>query len=228
MKMIRFTSLVIVLAAFLFCAPKASAQVEIGVKVAPSFSFARTIAKEQYNLQNKGSNLNFGVGIIADYFFGANYALSSGLIFNTKGSTISFDYTADDAMGVRQTGENDINLQYLEIPVTLKLFTNEVSQGTRLYFQAGPSLNTMLAAKFDDRKVQPNGDKYTKDFNLFEISLLLGAGAEWELGQSTKLFAGLSYHRGLTDFDELYEKRFGDKKIELKNNSVAVDLGIKF
>ncbi|WP_207436240.1 porin family protein [Sabulibacter ruber] len=226
--MIRFTSLAMVLAALLFFSQKASAQVEIGVKVAPSFSFARVIAKEQYNLKNKGSNLNFGAGIIADYFFGANYALSSGLLYTTKGSTISYDYMTDDAMGTRQTGENDLSLQYLEIPVTLKLFTNEISKGTRLYFQAGPSLNTMLAAKVDDRKVQANGDKFTEDFNLFEISLLLGAGAEWDLGQSTKIFAGLSYNRGLTDFDELYQKRFNDTKIELKNNSVSIDLGIKF
>ncbi|WP_181307863.1 porin family protein [Rufibacter sp. XAAS-G3-1] len=228
MKMIRFTPLVFILAALFFCSQEASAQVEIGVKVSPSVTSTRTIARDQYNFKNDGASAAFGMGIIADYFFGANYAFGSGLLYSTKGGEVSYDYSP--VAGTFLRASDDINLQYLEIPLTLKLFTNEISSGTRLYFQAGGSLNTMLAAKVNDRKVDNNsGDRYTKRFNTFEIAALLAAGAEWQLGQSTKLFGGISYHRGLTDIDNnYYSDLFSDKKVELKNSSFALDFGIKF
>ncbi|MFA1772283.1 porin family protein [Rufibacter glacialis] len=230
--MIRFTPLVLVLAALLFCSQKATAQIEIGVKVSPSINSTRTIAKDQYNFKNKGADAGFGMGIIADYFFGANYAFSSGLIYNGKGGEVAYDYTIPTAGGTGTTqmkGSDDISLQYLEIPVSLKLFTNEVAPDTRLYFQAGGSLNTMLAAKVNDKKVDSEGDKFTKRFNTFEVGAVLGAGAEWALGESTKLFGGLSYHRGLTDVDDdHYSGIFNDNKVELKSSSFALDFGIKF
>ncbi|WP_210461988.1 porin family protein [Rufibacter roseolus] len=230
MKMIRFTPLVLVLAALLFLSQEASAQIEIGVKVAPSVTSTRTIAKDQYNFKNEGAGVGFGMGVIADYFFGANYAFSTGLLYNVKGGEVSYDYRQMNGTAeTRITGSDDINLQYLEIPVSLKLFTNEVATDTRLYFQAGTSLNTMLAAKVNDKKVDTEGDKYTKRFNTFEIGAVLGAGAEWQLGESTKLFGGLSYHRGLTDVDDdYYAGTFSDNKVELKNSSFALDFGIKF
>ncbi|MBC3540462.1 porin family protein [Rufibacter sediminis] len=231
MKMIRFTPLVLAFAALFCFSQEASAQVEIGVKVSPSVTSTRTIAKDQYNFKNDGAGVGFGLGVIADYFFGTNYAFSSGLLYNVKGGEVAYNYTQNvDGVTTNKSGSDDINLQYLEIPLTLKLFTNEVAPETRLYFQAGGSLNTMLAAKVNDKKVEDSsGDKYTKRFNTFEIGAVLGAGAEWQLGQSTKVFGGLSYHRGLTDVDDnYYSGTFGDKKVELKNNSFALDFGIKF
>ncbi|ALI99282.1 porin family protein [Rufibacter tibetensis] len=231
MKMIRFTPLVLFLAALLFGSQEASAQIEIGVKVSPSVTSTRTIAKEQYNFKNDGARVGFGMGVIADYFFGANYAFSSGLIYNIKGGNVAYDYR--QSSGTTQTiieGSDDINLQYLEIPVSIKLFTNEISAGTRVYFQAGTSLNTLLAAKVNDRKVDNDtGDRFTQRFNTFEIGAILGAGVEKQLGQSTKLFGGLSYHRGLTDVDDdYYASIFSDSKVELKSSSFALDFGVKF
>ncbi|RNI32621.1 PorT family protein [Rufibacter immobilis] len=237
MKMIRLTPLVLVLAALLSYAQQAAAQIEIGVKVSPSVNFSRTFAKDQYNFKSEGAGAGIGIGIIGDYFFGANYAFSSGLIYNSKGGKISYDYNPyvaadpnDPAIPAPIKGKDDINLQYLEIPLTLKLFTNELSAGTRLYFQGGLSLNTLLASKVNDKKIDNNtGDRYNKRFNTFEIGAILSAGIEWPLGQSTKFMGGLTYHRGLTDVDNgHYSGILGDKKIEFKNNTIALDFGLKF
>ncbi|MFB9863337.1 porin family protein [Rufibacter immobilis] len=234
MKMIRLTPLVLVLAALLFYAQQAAAQIEIGVKVSPSVNFSRTFAKDQYNFKSEGAGAGIGIGIIGDYFFGANYAFSSGLMYNTKGGKVSYNYTRAATPNAPAPepikGKDDINLQYLEIPLTLKLFTNELSAGTRLYFQGGLSLNTLLASKVNDKKIDNNtGDRYNKRFNTFEIGAILSAGIEWPLGQSTKFMGGLTYHRGLTDVDNgHYSGILGDKKIEVKNNTIAFDFGLKF
>jgi len=210
---------------FLVAGFSAMAQVEIGLMVSPTITGNRFIAEDRYNFEKDNSNLRLGVGVIADYFFAQNYAFSTGLLYRSKGSDIS--YIATDANGIPGKEEDKLAIQYLELPVTLKLFTNEVAPGTIIYFQVGGSLNTKVAAQVDDKKVI-NGEKVIKRFNIFEADALLGAGAEFQMGQSTKIFGGLTYHRGLTDIDDYYEKLIGDKNIGLKNNSVSIDVGVKF
>jgi len=214
---------------FLCAGYTSMAQVEIGLMLSPTITGNRFVAENKYNLEKESSGLHLGVGVIADYFFAQNYAFSTGLLFRGKGSEITYTYSHDDGSGATVTtaGKDDIALQYLELPVTLKLFTNEIAPGAVAYFQVGGSLNTKVAAKVNDRKVI-DGEKVLKRFNIFETDVLLGGGVEYQMGQSTKIFAGLTYHRGLTDIDDYYEKLLGDKNIALKNNSVSLDLGVKF
>jgi hypothetical protein len=201
----------------------AMAQVEIGLQISPAIAGNRFVAEDKYGFEKENSSLRLGVGVIADYFFAQNYAFSTGLFYRSKGSEIS--YLSPDGSSARL--QDDISLQYLAIPVTLKLFTNEVAPGTILYFQVGGSLNTKVAAQVNGKKVI-DGNKVTKRFNIFEADAILGAGAEYQIGQSTKIFGGLTYHRGLTDIDDFYEERLGDKNISLKNNGVSIDVGVKF
>ena len=214
---------------FLVAGFSAMAQVEIGLQVSPAITGNRFVAEDKYRLEKENSSLRLGVGVIADYFFAQNYAFSTGLFYRSKGSEISYNYTREDGSGATTTtsGKDDIALQYIELPVTLKLFTNEVAPGTIAYFQVGGSLNTKVAAQVNDKKVI-NGEKVTKRFNIFEADAILGGGVEFQLGQSTKLFGGLTYHRGLTDIDDYYEKLLGDKNISVKNNGVSIDVGVKF
>ena len=214
---------------FLVAGFSAMAQVEIGLMVSPTITGNRFIAEDRYNFEKENSSLRLGVGVVADYFFAQNYAFSTGLVYRSKGSEISYNYTREDAGGstVTTRGKDDISLQYIELPVTLKLFTNEVAPGTIAYFQVGGSLNTKVAAQINNKNVI-DGDKVGKRFNIFEADALLGGGVEFQMGQSTKIFGGITYHRGLTDIDDYYEKQLGDKNIALKNNGVSVDVGVKF
>ncbi|MCC9136447.1 porin family protein [Pontibacter silvestris] len=206
----------------------AMAQIEIGLQISPTITGNRFIAENRYNFDNESNTLRLGVGVIADYFFAQNYAFSTGLHYRSKGGDISYSYTRTTGTGSETlSGQDDITVQYLEIPVSLKLFTNEVAPGAILYFQVGGSLNTKVAAQVNDQKVI-NGEKAIKRFNIFEADAILGGGAEFQMGQSTKLFVGLTYHRGLSDIDDYYEDLLGDSNIGLKNSSVSLDFGIKF
>lgn len=214
---------------FLCAGFSAMAQIEIGLQFSPTVAGNRFIAEDKYNLEKESNNLRLGVGVIADYFFAQNYAFSTGLMYRSKGAEISYNYIRENGDGSTEQirGEDDIAIQYIELPLTLKLFTNEVAPGTLLYFQVGGSLNTKVAAQVNDKRVI-DGEKVIKRFNIFEADVLLGGGAEFQMGQSTKVFAGLTYHRGLTDLDDYYEERLGDKNISVKNNGVSLDVGLKF
>jgi hypothetical protein len=205
----------------------AFAQWEIGIKLSPSIASNRVVAPKDFNFSALNAKTHFGGGVTADYFFGENYAFSTGLIYNAKGAGVKYNYTSGSKI---LQGEDEFGIQYLEIPVTIKLYTNDIATDTRLYFQAGGSLDPRISAKVNGEKLDAASDKFTGHFNLIDISALFGLGAEMQMGESTKIFGGFSYHRGLVDIDDFYEKKenFDNKNIEIKSSYVALDLGLKF
>lgn len=214
-------------------APAAFAQVEIGLKVSPSIVYLRPDSPSGTSFASEKSKLSFGGGIFMDYFFGENYAFNTGLFLTGKGGTISY---SEPVLGTanRPRVEQKIAMQYLELPLTVKLFTNEVAPDTRVYFQVGGSLAVPV-------QVRINGEKYYTDpydnnnqtkagKHVFDIdaNIIGGAGVEYQLGQSTKLLAGISYHHGLIDFDRYFERNRGFSEVNIKNSVFALDLGLKF
>lgn len=219
--------------AALAIAPAAFAQVEIGLKVSPSITYLRPDSPSGTSFSSENSKLSFGGGVFMDYFFGENYAFNTGLFLTGKGGTLSYnDRTATGTTSVRV--EQKIGMQYLELPLTIKLFTNEVAPDTRVYFQVGGSLAVPV-------QVRINGEKYYTDLydnnnqtkagkHVLDIdaNIIGGAGVEYQLGQSTKLLAGISYHHGLVDFDRYFERNRGFSDVNIKNSVFALDLGLKF
>jgi hypothetical protein len=208
----------------------ASAQVEIGLKLSPSVTSLRTDSPASLGFNSEKSKGTIGGGVIVDYFFGENYAFSSGLLLTGKGGTISY---LDPTTQKRQ--EQKLGLQYLEVPVTVKLFTNDIATDTKLYFQLGGSLNAAIAAKINGEKRYTDPGKPTADGSkaldhviLPDAAVLAGFGAEYQVGQSTKVFAGISYHRGLVNIEKYFDKERGFQDVTLKNSEFALDLGIKF
>ncbi|MGY2133751.1 porin family protein [Hymenobacter sp. HD11105] len=200
----------------------ASAQVEIGIKLSPSIAYLRADGPSQYTFKSEKSKLGIGGGLVVDYFFGQNYAFGTGLQLTSKGGTVS--YLANTTTG---DSEQKISLQYLEVPLTVKLFTNDITTDTKLYFQLGGKIGGLVAARIDGNKFYQGTERSRKHFIIPDAALLGGFGAEYQVGQSTKVFAGLSYHHGLANVDR-YFKRTLNNDVTLKNGEVALDLGIKF
>lgn len=200
----------------------AFAQFEIGLRVAPALAGNRFIAESRHNMEKTSMHARFGVGLLVDYFFTQNYALSTGINYTSKGSGIRYSPTQNAGQVTDR-----FSLQYVEIPVMMKMYTNEVAPDVKVYFHLGPSINTNISAKVNDEKLI-NGEKATKRFNLFEVSGVLGTGVEYQLGQTTRVFGGLAYHRGLTNIDNYYKDALGDKNISIRSDSFVLDLGLKF
>jgi len=208
----------------------ASAQVEIGLKISPSITSLRAESTSANSFSSDGSQLGFGGGLVVDYFFGENYAFSTGLLLTGKGGTIAYnDVTNNVPLVVKQK----FTTQYLELPLTVKLFTNEIAPATRLYFQVGGSLNVPIGTRIGGEKFYKDpatgAENKASDYvYFFDADALAAIGAEYQLGKSTKVFGGISYHRGLVNIDHYFVSKRSFKDVTIKNSSVALDLGIKF
>ena len=202
---------------FLFLAGYSNAfsqQIKIGVQLSPTLSFNR-VSDESPNIDFAGSGVGGRAlaGAIVDYMLQENYFVSSGLFFVPK------------RVGLRDNAADQVReaykLHYLQIPATMKLFTNEVALDTRIYFQAGFTLDIKLLEDNLSDEV-----KYVEDFGFVDSSLLLAVGAEHRYGYNTILFGGFSYRRGLGNVvRNQYEP---SEDIVIKNDLFSLDLGVKF
>lgn len=213
----------------------ACAQVEIGLKISPAITSLRAESTSKNSFASDGSQLGFSGGLVVDYFFGENYAFSTGLELAGKGGTIRYTDYQNNGVGNGNAFQNSYKMstQYLQIPLSVKLFTNEITSGTRIYFQVGGSLNVPIGTRINGSKfyTDPATGTETKAGDYvypFDADALVAAGAEYTMGKSTKLFAGLGYHRGLVDIDHYFESKRGLTDVTIKNSSFGLDLGIKF
>ena len=220
----------------LACTSTAFAQVEIGLKLSPSLTSLRTDGPSASRFENGDTKLSLGGGLLVDYFFGENYAFSTGLFLTGRGGTFTYTDNGNEPSApapVRFEVKRKIAIQYLELPATVKLFTNEVSPGTRVYFQVGGALAVPVGTRVNGEKrfTDPvtNEEIKASDHVLFiDANVLAGAGVEYQLGTNTTICAGLSYHRGLVNIDSYFDDERDIKDVAIKNSEVALDLGIKF
>lgn len=196
----------------------ANAQFKLGIQFSPTLSTNRIEANsDSLNLDTDGTGLRMAVGPIIDYQIKDNYYFSSGLLFVSK--RVGVEATRVDGSGL--PNRETYNLQYLQVPISLKLFTNEVSIDKKFYFQLGTTLEFAI-----DEKSKEDENFLIEDLALFDSSLLLGFGLEYQLGVNTTLFGGFSYHRGL--FNVVSDQAALDTDLKMKNDYLGLDLGIKF
>jgi hypothetical protein len=192
-------------------------QTELGIMLSPSLSVNRiTTETGIYNLTSGGAKVKLSVGAFADLFLRENYYFSTGLFLIPKNVTIR--YTPD--IGLGQIRES-FRVQYLQIPASIKLYTNEVALDRRIFAQFG-FLNEIKI----NQKAQTEFNNVLRNFRLFDISLLIRGGLDFRLGYNTSLFTGISYTRGLTNV--LGRHSLSNESLNIKNDLLSLDVGIRF
>jgi Outer membrane protein beta-barrel domain len=223
----------------LLAAAPAMAQLKFGLKVAPTVAYSRITDETSRDLSTgdikysgNGPGIGFTSGLVLDYFIKPNYAVSSGLFYTVKKARVDGG----------NLGTINWNLQMLQIPVTMKLFTNEIATDMKLYFQLGGSLDFIVTQK--KKKFSPKDpaivDFDGAPFKSFDVSILAGAGLEYRLAESTTLFGGFSYNRGLlnlvTKFGAFNENKAvgyssmsnANDRYGVRVDMISLDAGIKF
>jgi hypothetical protein len=172
------------------------------------------------------SKLGFTVGVSGDYMPKENYGIS------VEANLVQFDasYVELVPMGSFQSTKitNDIYFQYFQVPVSLKMMTNEFGY-YRFYIKAGvvPSILTRSRSDINIESSDPSLNKSIKGKNSynqsipFDIGLLIAMGIEYNLSGTTNLVAGLSYHDGFLNLTR-------EKDVTIKSRFISLDLGIKF
>lgn len=235
------------LTAFLAFVVSAQAQKEFkfGVHIEPSVSF---FASNDKDVTPDGSNLGFTFGLLGEYYFGNsdNYALVMGgnfafgrggtLLYEDGGRLFPDSELDAESYAVNGTGATGIDgnemlltpgtkvkysLNYLEIPVGLKLRTNELGESyMRAFFQlpvltigipvsARATIEAPEVANFASSTGDPvyytpekvKGENVYKDIFPLQIQLGAGAGVEFSPNQEggLMLIGGIFYNYAFLD-----------------------------
>jgi hypothetical protein len=180
------------------------------------------IKPDTKDFESKGIRLGFGYGLITEFSLADNYSFTTGIESFYNGGKLERKYTIDSIT------TTTYKLQYLEIPVALKMKTNEINYIT--YFaKFGGSIGARLNSKADitikqgSRETTDSDQDINKNINLFRVAFQLGVGIEYSLGGSTAILVGLNFNNGLTDI--LKNK---DKVMKANNNYISLNLGVLF
>ncbi|MBC7488059.1 MAG: PorT family protein [Cytophagaceae bacterium] len=182
---------------FIFCLLtfNAFSQVKFSLKLSPAVALTRVTDKENAlpDASSNGAGGAFVGGAALDFFITDNLAFNLGL-----------NYVATQVNAKYYGGGSEYSfkrsVQYVQVPVTLKAFTNEIATDMQLYFQLGPTMNFKISEKLKSKG--GNFDLDDDDHKIIspvDVGLYFGAGVLYKVGESNALFAGFYYNRGLTN-----------------------------
>lgn len=229
-------------------------RLRFGAFVAPNISWMKPTAAtddgNQFKTENNGSRIGFTYGLMADYFFVQNYGIVTGVSINQTGGKIQAT-AINSAAGTSKVvkAEFDYSLQYLDIPLALKLRTDNIN-GFRFFGQLGVSLGINISKKADYKVSYYDAASRLRDTSGTKIKLTgavtniapvmfqmnIGAGAEYPFSNKLTAYFGLFFNNGFApdatnpdkfDNDKLgYQGSFKDANTRL--NNFALRLGLFF
>lgn len=186
------------------------AQTKLGFKFAPVIASNR-VTNDSLTFKENGSSFKLSIGLMVDKPITDTYFFSSGIMYIPKQITFKRDKLAEEYKS-----------HYLQIPVSLKLFTNELTPDLKAYLQIGVGLEI----KVYDEPLEPGFDAIDS-FSPVDLPVILGLGVEFRAGLSTLVFGGITYQRGL--INTVSETTIPDlDDLQIRHTIVSLDLGIKF
>ncbi len=223
--------------------------VRFGFQLSPTFSWMSTNVT---TINSSGTNLGLKLGMIGEYYFRENYALTGGLGFAfNAGGTLLFDNPGTfwsetnlpPALDTIDSGGTKLrhNIQYVEIPIGLKLRTNEF--GYMSYFVEPAitiGINTQARGEITgtDNDLANLEEKFDirREVNALNLAWGITGGFEYSVSQSMGLIGGLGFQTGFTDvttdnagnveFDPQRGNRRDDSKATV--HSIIIKLGVIF
>ncbi len=195
---------------------------KFAVVVDPKFSWLNSDVK---GVDRNGSHFGVNIGLNVDKFFAQNYAIMSGISIDNTGGKLSYDKvkyldTKAEADSVRAGSTLNYKLQYINIPLGLKLKTNEIGYltfFTHLGLNAG--INIKAIGEIDDYEL--NNTNISNEIRRFNLGYFIGAGVEYSIGGNAAIIAGLTYTNGFVDITT-----DNDYKVTLSN--LAFRIGVLF
>jgi hypothetical protein len=232
-----------------------------GLFFAPNNSWMKATASKSndgmYIVDASGSKVGYSWGLMIDHFFDDNYGIATGAQLSTMGGIVNATYNTAvlplvPPTNLVKSAEFDYRLQYFEIPVNLKLMSDNLPGGIRVFGNLGVTAAINISKKTtytvtytDTSATAPGGtkDKIATGENeklrgglsitpiLFQMNL--GGGMEYSLTDKLSLYVGLFFNNGFApdvtspkDINMNYKGEFTDGNIRL--NSLNLKVGMFF
>lgn len=162
---------------------------------------------DQDSLEYQGSKFGLGYGFMGEISLATNFALVTGFDVSYMGGKlqqagVEHVFDTDTLSSIKNSS---YKLQYLDIPLTLKMKTNEINYIT-YYARIGGSFGIALSGKAENEFVSIDRtknetitiDKLGSDMAFLRANFVIGAGFEYSLGGTTTALVEASFTNGLT------------------------------
>jgi hypothetical protein len=178
----------------------AQQKISFGIHADPVISWFSSDIKET---SNEGARSGFNFGLNVNKYFTPNYSFSTGIsIINCGGTLTSTETTIMEFTNFTSSvppGDKVVyKIQYLAIPLGLKLQTNQI--GYLTYFtDLGLDPKVVIGGKCDIPSLGIKGEKALDELNSFNLSYHITAGVEYSVGGTTALVFGLNFDNNFLD-----------------------------
>lgn len=221
----------------------ASAQIKLGLKIAPQITYVSTESK---GISSTGTKFNIPYGLMLDYYFSENYAFATefsiaGYSGNLKALDLIVSRNGNTA--TVQDVSYTYNLRFISVPLMLRMRTKEIGY-LRYYAEFGLDNNFLIkntadisCSEFSLTDVNVNNpdklDEYTlktsnspsqsltDNVSFYRGALVIGAGVQYNVFSNTMLVGGLRYNNAFTNFTE-------EANWKSKLHGISLNIGVLF
>lgn len=234
--------LALTLTAISFTLLSTAQEFRFGFKASPSITWVKSNSK---SMSPDGIGVGFSYGLMGDFGISDNYAFSTEILVTSMRSKFVMNdtfltHTTGTGSTTRYTDVSlDYKLQYLQIPLSLKMKTSPVGENEIVYYgQFGIAPSFMISSKLQvtsspgyvegdyynnnsDESDELGFDQFNDNTNFIRIPMILGVGIEYPLSGKTALVVGLRFDNSFVDV-------LDDKNREAINNYLGLNVGVFF
>jgi hypothetical protein len=201
-------------------------KISFGIHADPVISWFSSDIKQ---VRNNGARPGFSFGLTYNKYFTSNYSFSTGIsLLSTGGKIVSSDTAVLDFSKVKLTvlpGTTvEYKLQYLAIPIGLKLQTNQIGYIT-FFSDVGFVPKVVVNRRIDIPSLSIAGENGSNELRMFNVSYHITGGIEYSLGGSTSLMFGLDFDNNFLD---LTKDKGSPHNANLSQKILSFRFGVNF
>ena len=208
---------------------RAQQRISIGLHFDPLISWFGSDISE---VKNDGARPGINFGLSFNKSFTPNYSFSTGVNLVSAAGRLSCSdttrlepYDSGDELITVPPGEAVLyKIQYVEVPLGLKLKTNQIGYLT-FFSDVGVDPKVMVGGKMDIPALDIEGEKAMEELKLFNLSYHIVAGIEYGLGGNTAAILGLGFENNFLDITKDNGIQPEDK---ITHKMISFRLGINF
>jgi len=218
----------------------------LGLHFTPNISW---LSSNTDGYTKEGTKLGFAYGLSTEFYLAKNYLFSTGITLNSLGGKIKYEGIYEEGLAIiPSTIEQSYKVKYVDIPLTLKLKTNQIGY-LSYYGNFGLNLGFRYQSKSDFNysgieELNQSNVNTSSDIKFININLVVGGGVEYNLSGNTNIMLGLTYNNGFLNvldtkthvldatgkatIDQFGAPVKSDKNASATINYFALNIGIYF
>jgi len=214
--------------------PQNNSKISIGIHADPLVSW---FSSDIDSVRNDGARSGFNFGLTINYFFGPNYAISTGInlisaggrLVSNRESQFKLSHNEDFIPIMVPANEAIVyKVQYLAIPLGLKLQTNQIGYIT-FFTDLGVDPKVVIGHKADIPASNIENQKAPEEVKNLNMSYHVIAGIEYAVGGNTALVLGLGFDNSFADLTKDFEDDpFNQYLDRISHKMISIRFGVNF